>query len=229
MKKVLQGVGRRVRRMWIPCSSLAAALLLASCPLIPFDAAVAKHVSDKVAPVIAVASPQDGSPYSSAIEITGTVSDLADANATPGRVTSLAYEVLASDVKGNIEIGADGAFDCTFLATKLNGAITIRLTAIDWNKNETRITFGMVDSGKGIPGFTATASSGSVTLTWPPVPLTDHYELYYEQSDTLPSSQFSRMISPVTSGYAMTGIANGGVYAFLLRSVPTAASGAEAN
>lgn len=209
---------------------LAAALLVSCLPPL-FDAIVTAHVSDTAPPTITVTSPQDGSPYSSAIEITGSVKDLADAAGASGKVASLRYEVLASSSSGSIPVAADGSFAVTFLSTSLHGAITIRLTATDWNQNVTQATFGMIDSGNGIPGFTASAPDvgGSVTLTWPPVPLVDHYELYYETSDTLPSEQFSHSVSPVISGYTMGSLDNGKVHAFLLKSVPQAGSGAAEN
>ena len=208
---------------------MASVALLASCIPPVFDASSAAAVSDKVAPTITLASPQDGSPYSSAIEVRGVAKDLADASGAPGRVASLRYEVLASNTSGSATVAADGSFDFTFLAASLHGPITLRLTAVDWNGNASQTSVSLIDSGNGIPGFIATATSGSVALTWSPVPLVDHYELFYETSDTLPSEQFSKKIAPVSSGFVLNGLSNGHLHAFLLKSVPATGSGAAVN
>lgn len=236
MKKAFSAVpsvrmpaARRQAFLRLGAMGALAAMVLASCLPPLFDAIITLHVSDKVLPSITVTSPQDGSPYSSAIQIKGSVKDLADNAGAPGRVDSLAYEVLASSTSGVITVAVDGSFDVTFLASSLHGPLTIRLTATDWNGNVAQASFGMIDSGNGIPGFAAATVSGSVTLTWPSVPLVDHYELYYETSDTLPSEQFSAKLSPVTSGVTLTGLTNGRVHAYLLKSIPAAGSGAAIN
>jgi hypothetical protein len=214
----------------IPLVSLVSAVLfLASCLPPIFDQSSKARVADKSPPSITITSPQDGSPYSSAIQVTGTARDLADSSGTPGHVASLNYEVLATGTSGSAGVAADGTFNFTFLAGSLHGPITLRLTAVDWNGNVGQASVTLVDSGSGIPGFTAVAASGLVTLTWPGVPLVDHYELYYETSDMLPSEQFSTKVSPVTTGYTLSGLANGHVHAFLLKSIPVTGSGAAVN
>ncbi len=221
-------IARSIRSLQL-LSILFAAVFLVSCLPPIFDLNNKERVADKVPPTITITSPQDGSPYSSAIQIRGIAKDLADSKGTPGHVSKLSYEVLASNTSGSAGVAADGSFDFTFLAGSLHGPITLRLTAVDWNGNTTQSSLSLVDSGNGIPGFTAVAVSGSVTLSWPSVPLVDHYELFYETSDTMPSEQFSKEVTPVTSGSTLNGLANGHVHAFLLKSIPTAGSGAAVN
>ncbi|HUX37002.1 MAG TPA: hypothetical protein VMV44_03800 [Rectinemataceae bacterium] len=215
-------VGRNI------AAAVLALLLSASCGH-AFDTGVARRVEDRMAPVATIASPQTGSPYSSAIQIKGKVSDAADAAGDPGQVTSLRYEVLASTLSGNVPLAADGSYDFTFLASGLSGGVTVKLTAVDWNGNEGTASVSLIDSGNGIPDFAALATSGQVSLAWSSVPLVDHYELYYETSDILPSEQFSKKVSPVTSPYVLSGLSNGKVHSFLLKSVPVAGSGAPSN
>jgi hypothetical protein len=216
-------------RPWIVLALLLVAAFLTSCIPPVIDSSGKARVTDKIAPTITLTSPQDGSPYSSAIQVMGLAKDLADSSGTPGHVATLTYEVLASNTKGSAGVAADGTFDFTFLAGSLHGPITLRITATDWNGNSIQSSLSLVDSGNGIPGFSAVATSGTVTLTWPGIPLVDHYELFYETSDTLPSEQFSKKVTPATTGVSLTALTNGRVHAFMLKSVPAAGSGAAVN
>jgi len=188
----------------------------------PIEEATLKHAKDSIPPVITLSSPADGSPYSSAVEVSGTVIDHSTESGDAGEVRGLSYEVLSTSIKGSAAVGSGGAFLFHFRTTNLSGTIYLKITAVDWNGNIGEKTVSLINAGNGIPSFAVVPGNGEVTLSWNPVPLTSRYTLYYTTNGTYPSEgYYDHKIESVTSPYTITGLTNGNAHVFLLKAVPS--------
>jgi len=188
----------------------------------PIEEATLKHAKDSIPPVITLSSPADGSPYSSAVEVSGTVIDHSTESGDAGEVRGLSYEVLSTSIKGSAAVGSGGAFLFHFSTPNLSGTIYLKITAVDWNGNIGEKTVSLINAGNGIPSFAVVPGNGEVTLSWNPVPLTSRYTLYYTTNGTYPSEgYYDHKIESVTSPYTITGLTNGNAHVFLLKAVPS--------
>ncbi len=185
----------------------------------PIEETTLMHAKDAVAPVIALSSPAEGSPYSSAVLVEGTVTDRSSESGDEGEVESLSYEVLSTSIRGSAQIGSGGNFSFHFSTEHLSGTIYLKLTATDWNGNAGEMTVSLINAGNGIASFAAEPGNGEVTLTWDTVPLTASYSLYYTDNGTYPSQNYGNKVESVASPYTMTGLTNGNAHVFLLQAV----------
>ena len=120
-------------------------LSLISCPN-PINRDVLLHVKDAVGPLIEISTPADGSFCAKAVVMTGTVTDTASEEGDAGEVSSLTYEILSSDISGDVPFDEEGAFSFTFNTMSLGSTFVVKLTAHDWNGNsgEASITLNIL-------------------------------------------------------------------------------------
>ena len=209
-----------MKRTWIlALAGAAGLLLLCSCPN-PLTRQMVQHVKDTIEPAITIASPAEGSSYAATVVVAGTVRDYSTAAGDPGAVKSMRYEVLGSALAGDITIDSDGRFTFQFATTNLGGTVVVRITATDWNGNPVSASLTLVDQG-AIPSFKAVPDNGSVTLRWDPVPLADHYTIYYEKNNGSPNTIYSPKIENAVSGVKLSSLVNGNMHVFLLRAHST--------
>lgn len=193
-------------------------LLLVSCPL-PITDAVLLHVKDGLAPTIVITSPEDGSFCPQTVVVTGTVVDPSTDDGLEGQVRSVTYEILATEIGGEIEPGTLGDFTFDFPTTNLPSTFVLRITATDWNGNsgDETITLNILD-GDDIPSFTAKPGNGEVRLSWSDVPFSSSYTLFYTTNGTFPSESYGEQADDVSSPYTLQGLENGNRHVFLLKS-----------
>jgi hypothetical protein len=197
-----------------------ACMVCAGCPIPMLDQLAVSHAKDVTPPTLLISSPAEGSASANIVEVRGTVSDLADGG-TAGKVTSLSYEVLGTAIKGSVDIAADGSYVFQFETTSVGTQFTLQLTAKDWNGNVTTKTLSLTrDTAAAIPGFQATSSSKTVTLTWNAVPKTQSYTLYYTTNGSLPSATNGVTLSGVTSPFTPPNCPNGSMCVFQLVTNP---------
>lgn len=177
------------------------------------------HIKDTFTPTIVIISPDDGSYCAKTVSVSGTVTDSSTEEGTAGEVRALSYEILSTDLSGEIPFEADGWFSFDFETTSLGSIFVLRLTAEDWNRNtgEASITLRILE-GNDIPSFSVVPGNRYVTVTWNEVPNTVSYTLYYEKADILPSLEYSKTIPDCTSPYTITGLKNGDMHTFKLRA-----------
>ncbi|UCB45145.1 MAG: hypothetical protein JSV25_13150 [Spirochaetota bacterium] len=161
-------------------------LLLVSCPS-QISEDILLQAKDETGPVITITSPQDGSPYSTVVEVSGTATDRASENGDMGGIKSVYYEVLATTIKGEIFCSGDGFFCFDFSTSGLSGSLVVKINAIDWNENSGSASITLIDTDSDIPSFTATAENHKITLNWDPVPLAESYTLYYTTNNSYPN------------------------------------------
>ena len=195
------------------CFSLA--LIISSCPT-PINEEMFLQVKDVVAPGITILSPTDGSSYAAAVLVQGIVSDGTDGGAA-GLISSLEYKVLATGLGETVSVADDGLFSFSFSTAGLSGSLTVQLIAYDWNGNETTMSIQLVDQGS-MPSFTAAPGNHEVILEWDDVPLSESYTLLYTTNGTLPSDGFGISVNDVTSPHPVSGLKNGDMHVFRLRS-----------
>ena len=205
--------------------ALSASALL-SC-LNPIDRTLLLHRKDAVAPHVAISSPADGASYAATVVVTGSVSDASSASGDGGQVALLLYSVTpatipAADVTSSLS--PDGAFSFQFVTAGFTGTMLITVSATDWNGNVASASVTLADKG-AIPSFTAAPGPGSVTLSWDPVPLSTGYTVYYTTNGSVPSVANGLQLPGVSSPLALSGLANGAMHVFLLKS--TSSSGAD--
>ncbi len=184
----------------------------------PLDKAILQHAKDNIPPIISIISPTDGSPFSSTVVVTGTVKDISSPDHDNGKVSEMWFEVLGTNIKDNIAFQSDGFFSFQFETTNLSGHITIKITAVDWNGNQSDISLTLYDAGSGIPNFSVTPGNHSVTLTWEPVPLAKSYTLFYTENEGVPSATYGNQIDNLTSPYTLNNLENGAMHVFLLQA-----------
>ena len=183
----------------------------------PFNKQMLLQVKDAIGPVITISSPADGSSYAAMVAVAGTVRDSSTASGDAGTVKSLRYEVLATAIAGDVAVLQDGSFSFQFATANLSGSIVVKITAEDWNGTPVVASLTLVDQG-AIPSFSADPGNAQVTLTWNPVPLADHYTLYYEKTNAIPNELYSLKIENVSSPLVISNLMNGNMHVFLLRS-----------
>lgn len=193
---------------------LALTILLSSCPT-PLTRTVMDNANDLIAPEITISSPAEYSSYGRTIQITGSVSDLADSSGVAGDVDTLTWEILTQTLPQEVTISADGSFLIESDIT-LTENIVISLNAVDWNGNSTEIRLPLVYEGNDIPSFEADPKSRQVVLTWDVVPGVETYTVYIEASALAPTVNSVNKISGITSPYTIDNLKNGTVYSFLL-------------
>ncbi len=125
--------------------------------------------------------------------------------------------MLATSLSGEIPFNEDGSFTFQFPTTGLSGSLTVKVTAEDWNTNIDSVLITLVDQG-AIPSFDVKPGNKTVTLSWDPVPLSESYTLYYEKADVVPNEDYSQKIENVSTPYTLSGLVNGDMHTFLLRS-----------
>jgi len=140
----------------------------------PFTEELLNNVKDKVPPVITITSPASGSYYQANVLVSGTVVDYADDD-VPGRVVSLSYEVLSTQIKDDASFDSSGNFSFYFNTTGLSGSLTFELTAMDWNGNISKEQCMLSDGGSDIPSFEVVPESNSFLFRWDEIPDVDKY------------------------------------------------------
>jgi hypothetical protein len=191
-------------------------LVLLSCRN-PFNKSMLLQVKDAIGPVVTITSPVEGSSYAATVAVAGIVKDCSTASGEAGTVASLRYEVLATAIAGDVAVLQDGSFSFLFSTASLSGSLVIRVTAEDWNGNPVVASLTLVDQG-AIPSFSADPGNAQVNLTWNPVPLADHYTLYYEKTNAIPNELYSLKIENAISPLVISKLTNGNMHTFLLRS-----------
>ena len=91
--------------------------------------------SDDIPPVLTITSPAEGDYYRSIVNVSGSVSDLADLSSSLGEIKSITWELTGTALGGEITIQDNGSFSFDFPTAGLTGTITLKLTAVDWNDN----------------------------------------------------------------------------------------------
>lgn len=122
----------RVVSTWIVFGALA---LLGACGS-SLDPEAALRLNDVTNPVVQILAPLDGGIYLSNLDIEGKTADVADAAGSAGSIASLSYDVGSGLRTGDIILNDDGTFAFTVNTGGMVGAITITVTAVDWNGNE---------------------------------------------------------------------------------------------
>ena len=207
-----------MKRILIPALVGASVLLLLSCPN-PLTPQMVQHVKDSVGPVVTISSPAEGSSYAATVVVTGTVRDYSTTSGDQGAVKSMRYEVLGTALAGDITIDSNGHFTFQFATTNLGGTIVVRVTATDWNGNPVSANLTLVDQG-AIPSFAAVPGNGTVTLSWSPVPLADHYTIYYEKNNAIPNEIYSARIENAVSPVTLSSLVNGDMHVFPCAPTP---------
>lgn len=176
------------------------------------------QAKDKIPPVVSIASPTDGFTCANIVEVRGKANDTTDSSGTPGRVASLAYEVLGSTVHGAVSLAPDGSFSFQFMTDTLGSSFVLSLKASDWNSNVGAATLNLQRrSGNSLPSFSAAASSKKVVLSWDSVPNTASYTLYFSDNGSLPSETAGTTVANVSSPYTLS-CKNGSLYVFQLKA-----------
>ena len=199
--------------------SVLVLVVLLSCRN-PFNRLMLLQVKDAVGPAITITSPAEGSSYAATVAVAGTVKDSSTAPGDAGTVGSLRYEVLATAIAGEVAVLQGGSFGFQFSTANLSGTLVVKLTAEDWNGNTVAASLTLVDRG-AVPSFSADPGNAQVTLTWNPVPLADHYTIYYEKTNAIPNELYSLKIEDVSSPLIISNLVNGNMHTFLLRSHST--------
>ncbi|NOY07491.1 MAG: hypothetical protein GXP33_01430 [Spirochaetes bacterium] len=211
-------IRKSIKQNWACLFILVFAFYIVASCTNPINQTILLHAKDKIAPEIMVLSPADESPFSSTVVVTGTVTDVSSQNGDSGKVQKMWYEVLGTDIKEDISFASDGSFAFQFETTNLSGHITVKITAVDWNGNQSDISLSLIDAGTGIPDFTITPGNHEITLTWDPVPLSESYTLHYTTQEGVPSETYGEHIDNVSSPYTLKNLENGEIHVFLLQS-----------
>ena len=146
-----------------------------------FDEQTEKRLNDTTVPTVTISSPVDGDPYGPTVSVGGTASDKASAGAT-GAVESIWYEVVGASLSDSVELDADGAYSFAFSTGGLAGSLTVRVTATDWNGNDSTAEVTL-----RVPGSVSIDSSGSHD--------------FGESSDSMESPAFDVALSNTGAGY----------------------------
>lgn len=134
-------------------------LILTTCN--PISGTDVLQGSDIIAPVISIDSPADGDSYSETVTVTGTVSDMADAE-NDGMVDSLRYALNGSDTGLSVDIDPDNSFSFSFSTIGITGTLTLKMTAVDWNGNSAEVEISL-EVPKGITWFSFLAENNTGT------------------------------------------------------------------
>ncbi len=212
-----------MRRKVVPLVGLAVGLgmgllLLVSCPN-PLSMEILLHVKDSIGPQISITSPAEASYCAKTVIVAGTVSDSSSQSGDAGKVKLLSYEVLSTDLAGDIELESGGAFAFQFSTASLGDNFVLRITAVDWNGNKTEKSITLLkNSDDDIPSFAAEPGNHSVTLRWDAVPNTSSYSIYYTTEGSFPSEDYGEIVNDATSGFPLGGLRNGSMHVFRLRA-----------
>ncbi|MGC9312738.1 MAG: hypothetical protein ACP5IA_08580, partial [Sediminispirochaetaceae bacterium] len=164
---------------------ITVAVLLVSCPN-PISETILNQAEDILTPRIVVASPGDNSIYNSTVEVTGAVTDDAIRSSdNQGVVQSFSYEILYDpDRRGGIVLAQGGSYqqdpsagsgtilytsstgEYTFSFSTVNpsvlsGQVTLRITAVDSNGNQTIRDIKLLESSG--PAISLSEPGGTIT------------------------------------------------------------------
>ncbi|MDA3809820.1 MAG: hypothetical protein PF518_05745 [Spirochaetaceae bacterium] len=191
-------------------------LFLFSCPS-PLSKLMLLQVQDETSPVITILTPEEGSSYASTVVVTGIVDDSSESSGEKGRINSLSYVVLGTNMERSITLETDGSFTFNFPTTNISGSITIQINASDWNGNVQRASRTLVDQGS-ITTFSVIPGNEEVTIRWDPVPLSESYTLYYTTNGTYPSEGYGEKLEKISSPFTLKNLQNGSRHIIQLKS-----------
>lgn len=111
------------------------------------------RTTDTIAPVITLDEPEDGDPYNSmSTHASGTIVDYVDAAENPGEVSEASWELSGTSHYGTFSLNTGGEFDVNLPTNDVEGPITFKVTAVDWNGNESSLSIGL-EAPKEITSF----------------------------------------------------------------------------
>ncbi|MFH2115409.1 MAG: hypothetical protein ABIJ86_12970, partial [Spirochaetota bacterium] len=196
---------------------------LTACDLVMIDDAHLGQATDTTAPELTIVSPTEGFVCPNIIEITGTVSDLAN-NGNSGRVASLSWEVPGTSARAaSTPIDADGSFVIQLETVGLGSTFLVSFAATDWNGNIVTRTLSLIkNQNNSLPSFSVIPRNKSVDLSWENVPNTEGYVLYYSTDGSLPSGNNGTQVEldNDTTSYQLEGLVNGNAHFFRLEALP---------
>ena len=202
----------------VPAACFYLALIISSCPT-PINEEMFLQVKDTLVPAIIISSPEDGAYCAKTVVVTGTVSDISNDTGGTGLVKTLTYEILSTDISGEITFNTEGEFSFNFNTTSLGSKFVLKISAEDWNGNTANrsITLNIMVENN-IPSFTAIPGNHQVKLEWDDGPLSAKYTVYYATDGTIPSEQVGTSIDNISSPYTITVLDNSAYHTFLLAS-----------
>jgi len=173
-------------------------------------------LDDAINPVITITKPKDGGYYAASVIVDGTATDLANTTGDNGEIASIGYEVIGTNVQGNITLTGDN-FTFTFSTKDFTGAKTLKITAHDWNANKGICEITLNEGA--FPTFQALPGNQRIDLTWEPVDFATSYTLFYAEGSSLPlETNTTPMIELESTVYALENLTNGQLYSFQLRA-----------
>jgi hypothetical protein len=208
--------------------AVSVTILAASCAN-PLSETLLSQIEDQQGPTITILTPEDGSPYSAVVEVSGRMSDFTDESQdTRGEVAKASYQVVSTAISGPIVLD-DESFAFSFSTETLSGSIVVQVSATDWAGNRCECLITLLDGEYGITGFTATAGNREIILDWDPVPGAAAYSLHYTDDNSYPNTasggangtvlsagvEPGMVISEAANGVALN---NGRDYIFQLRA-----------
>ncbi|MBN2324712.1 MAG: hypothetical protein JXQ30_13345 [Spirochaetes bacterium] len=126
----------------------------------------------------------------------------------PTNITATAFEFFGYST--SFDCWDTGASGVTF-GNKNSSSTTVTLTGGDAT---IQAVFDQVESD--FPSYTVTPDNHTVTIEWPPVPLSQSYTLYYTTDGSTPSEINGTCVNNVVSPEMLEGISNGYLYSFIL-------------
>lgn len=200
---------------------LVVGALLVGCPE-PFAGSYVAQATDVAAPEIAITSPVQNSTYLEVLNVAGSVSDR---SAVGGSATADSVRTVTAVIRTSlgdqdpvpVSIDSEGAFAFEIATDVFDGDISLTITAVDWNDNESSEVVTLRDPGIEIPSFTVTAGPSSATLEWTAVASVERYDMSY--TATLNGSTTVGSVSDVTPPYVVSDLENGGLYEFRLSAL----------
>ncbi len=200
-------------------------LILLSCPA-QITENILTHINDETPPVITILSPEDGSYCAKTVVVSGSVLDTSISESATGEVSSLSYQILSSDLSGEIAVSEDGSFTFDFITTTLGSNFVLELLAVDWNGNSTNESLNLyILEGDDIPSFSVTTGNKEVVLSWDEVPQTESYTIYYTTEGSPPTEYYGEVLENITSPYTLGNLKNGNLHYFLLKAVTSIPDG----
>ena len=166
-------------------------------------------VPDTTGPFLVVTSPEQYDEYSTAVILSGSVTNSLNDVTTSEVDPEIGYQIPGTAISGTTGVDpANGSFSKTINVSALDGSRTIEVTATDLNGNETTAVITIVKPVEGgdISGLTVVPANRRATITWNDVTLAESYSI-----DEL---RLGDSVSNVTSPYVWEGLENGQIYSF---------------
>ena len=220
---------KRFEKVILLLLSIIVTSVLSGCenPLAPFDAEILNQVKDYSVPGIKILSPEQGETYSSMVVVKGILTDLGAAG--EGGISSVSYEVINTTISGTAEIADDNSFEFSFSSVvdgiALSGSISIRVTAVDWNGNETTVILNLDNTSGAFSYFEVETGNRSAEIKWTAVPLAESYTIIYTNDGSEPAESNGTPVAVPSSvaadaegvfTYTIDGLENGDLYRFRL-------------